>query len=165
VHQVSGAGEKVEAWGRRRTGRGQVAVADQCRAGQCRAAQCRAAQCRAAQCRAGLGWADSGGRLFIRMCPATMPFNCPSFRGLSQLNQFAPHPEPPAPLMPTLPACPPACQVPALSPRQLKLLGQASLDREASAGVAATAQGMIQEIPREYLLKRLGGLVGKRWVS
>jgi hypothetical protein len=54
-------------------------------------------------------------------------------------------------------------QVPALSPRQLKLLSQASLEPDASA-VAATAQGMIQEIPREYLLRRLGGLVGKRWV-
>lgn len=54
-----------------------------------------------------------------------------------------------------------ALQVPALSPRQLKLLSKASLDKNASA-VAATAQGMIQEIPRDYLLNRLGGVVGKK---
>ena len=52
--------------------------------------------------------------------------------------------------------------MPALSPRQLKLLSSASLDKDDASAVAATAQGMIQEIPREYLLKRLGGLVGKK---
>lgn len=39
--------------------------------------------------------------------------------------------------------CTPAPQVPALSPRQLKLLGRASWDKDASA-VASTAEGMIQ---------------------
>lgn len=43
-------------------------------------------------------------------------------------------PPAPAPLRP---------QVPALSPRQLKLMAQASLDKDASAS-AATAAGMIQ---------------------
>ncbi|KAL4431647.1 hypothetical protein ABPG77_001489 [Micractinium sp. CCAP 211/92] len=55
-------------------------------------------------------------------------------------------------------------QVPALSPRQLKLMAQASLNKDASA-VAATADGMIQEIPRDYLMRRLGGAVGKSHIS
>ncbi len=54
-------------------------------------------------------------------------------------------------------------QVPALSPRQLKILASAPPADEVAPGsaTAATAAGMIQEIPREYLLKRLGGLGGK----
>ncbi|KAI7841811.1 hypothetical protein COHA_004534 [Chlorella ohadii] len=55
-------------------------------------------------------------------------------------------------------------QVPALSPRQLKMLARASLDKDNTA-VAATPEGMIQEVPRDYLLKRLGGVVGKNVVS
>nr|AXF41557.1 LCI420 protein [Chlorella sp. ArM0029B] len=56
-------------------------------------------------------------------------------------------------------------QVPALSPRQLKMLGSASIGGQETLATAATAGGMIQEIPREYLLKRLGGVVGKNMVS
>lgn len=51
--------------------------------------------------------------------------------------------------------------MPALSPRQLKMLSLASLEKDAAA-TAATAAGMVQEIPRDYLLKRLGGVVGKK---
>jgi len=50
--------------------------------------------------------------------------------------------------------------VPALSPRQLKLLSQAA--PADPPGVATTANsassGMLQELPRDYLLRRLGGV-------
>lgn len=57
-------------------------------------------------------------------------------------------------------------QVPALSPRQLKILATAAKDDAADAThTTATSGGMIQEIPRDYLLKRLGGLGQKTTVS
>lgn len=51
-------------------------------------------------------------------------------------------PLPPCSPLPARPA-PPCVQVPALSPRQLKMLARASLDKDNSA-VAATPEGMIQ---------------------
>ncbi|KAJ9506074.1 hypothetical protein QJQ45_016619 [Haematococcus lacustris] len=55
-------------------------------------------------------------------------------------------------------------QVPALSPRQLKVLSTASLSDDASL-TASSASGMVQEIPREYLLRRLGGAVGNSHIA
>ena len=52
-------------------------------------------------------------------------------------------------------------QVPALSPRQLKILATTTMHPEEASATASTAGGMIQEIPRDYLLKRLGGMAGK----
>lgn len=50
---------------------------------------------------------------------------------------------PPAHPSPFAQPCPPYVQVPALSPRQLKMLARSSLDKDNSA-VAATPEGMIQ---------------------
>ncbi|GLC42301.1 hypothetical protein PLESTB_000661900 [Pleodorina starrii] len=47
-------------------------------------------------------------------------------------------------------------KVPALSPRQLQILASASA-ADGKAATAASAGKLIQEIPRDYLLKRLGG--------
>mmetsp|Transcript_4823 Transcript_4823/g.8376 ORF Transcript_4823/g.8376 Transcript_4823/m.8376 type:complete len:470 (+) Transcript_4823:45-1454(+) len=54
-------------------------------------------------------------------------------------------------------------QVPALSPRQLKVLANASSKsgEGAHAEASDTSYGMINEIPREYLVQRLGGGVRK----
>ncbi|KAL6757838.1 limiting CO2 inducible protein [Haematococcus lacustris] len=47
---------------------------------------------------------------------------------------------------------------------QLKVLSTASLSDDASL-TASSASGMVQEIPREYLLRRLGGAVGNSHIA
>lgn len=52
-------------------------------------------------------------------------------------------------------------QVPALAPRMIDLLAAASIAGKAGVSVSALTGGhhgsMLQEVPRDYLLKRLGG--------
>jgi hypothetical protein len=74
------------------------------------------------------------------------------------------HPTPTSHTLTPSPPIPPM-QVPALSPRQLRLMAAASLPSDDSSsrsgrGGGATAghtAGMLQEVPQAYLLKRLGG--------
>ncbi|PNH04819.1 hypothetical protein TSOC_008923 [Tetrabaena socialis] len=51
-------------------------------------------------------------------------------------------------------------KVPALSPRQMQILASASSSDGKSATAASTGK-LVQEIPREYLLKRLGGAMSR----
>jgi hypothetical protein len=48
-------------------------------------------------------------------------------------------------------------KVPALSPRQLKVLAAASGDGTTDDTAGAATSSMLQAIPRDYLMKRLGG--------
>ncbi|GLI71752.1 hypothetical protein VaNZ11_017071, partial [Volvox africanus] len=55
-------------------------------------------------------------------------------------------------------------KVPALSPRQLQILATAST-ADGKAATAAAAGKLVQEIPRDYLLKRLGGAQSRSHVD
>ncbi|EFJ44558.1 low-CO2 inducible protein [Volvox carteri f. nagariensis] len=55
-------------------------------------------------------------------------------------------------------------KVPALSPRQLQILAAASA-ADGKAATAAAAGKLVQEIPRDYLLKRLGGAQSRSHVD
>ncbi|KAG2423205.1 hypothetical protein HXX76_010973 [Chlamydomonas incerta] len=51
-------------------------------------------------------------------------------------------------------------KVPALSPRQMQILASAS-PAEGKAATAASTGKLVQEIPREYLMRRLGGAMSR----
>ncbi|KAG2452129.1 hypothetical protein HYH02_003161 [Chlamydomonas schloesseri] len=55
-------------------------------------------------------------------------------------------------------------KVPALSPRQLQILASASA-AEGKSATAASAGKLVHEIPREYLMKRLGGALSRSHVD
>ncbi|GFR41691.1 hypothetical protein Agub_g2438 [Astrephomene gubernaculifera] len=55
-------------------------------------------------------------------------------------------------------------KVPALSPRQLQILASASA-ADGQAATAAAAGKLVQEIPRDYLMKRLGGAQSRSHVD
>ncbi|KXZ50484.1 hypothetical protein GPECTOR_16g659 [Gonium pectorale] len=55
-------------------------------------------------------------------------------------------------------------KVPALSPRQLQILASAS-PSDGKAATSASSGKLVQEIPREYLMKRLGGALSAAHVD
>jgi len=55
-------------------------------------------------------------------------------------------------------------QVPALAPRQLRLLGHVSEELHPD-NEQPTNSSNVQEIPRGYLLRRVGGSAGTKYVD